>query len=110
MADFNQLQEQLKDSLVKLGSKEWGAYREAPEKDAAAFLQQTRADLERWAQMLQSGQLSQDEFQWLLQAKKDSLQMEALKHAGLAKVALDGFSKDLLTTLGQVLPRWAANG
>ena len=108
MADFNQLQDELKGALLKLGSSEWGAFRDAAAKDAEAFLNQSKADVERWAQMLQSKQLSEDEFKWLLQSKKDLAQMEALKLAGLSKEALDGFSNDLVNTLATVLPRWTA--
>ncbi len=109
MADFNQLRDELKNALIAQGSKEWGKYRDAAARDGEAFLEKSRADLERWAGMLQSGQLSRNELEWLLKAKRDLVQMEALKQAGLSKVALDGFGNDLLTTLSQVVPRWAGS-
>jgi len=110
MVDFNQLRDELKSALIGLGSKEWLSYRDAALRDGEAFLDKTRADLERWVRMLQSGQLTRDEFEWLLKAKRDLVEMEALKRTGLSKAALDDFSNDLLATLGQVVARWAGIG
>ena len=58
-----------------------------------------KADLQRWTTMLASGQLSKDDFEWLLQSKKDLAELVALKQAGLAQVALDRFVNGLLNVV-----------
>lgn len=72
---------------------------DAARRDAEAFLAATRADLERWGQLLAAGELTPDDFQWLVKGRVDVAKMAALKQAGLAKARLDGFKRALLATV-----------
>lgn len=98
MGNFDEFLAVLKDKVSTLVS-ELKQYKDAAAKDANSFLEDTRADLERWTRLLARGELSRDEFQWLLSARLDLAKMVALKQAGLAKVRLDRFRKSLLDAL-----------
>ncbi len=96
MADFDRFLELLKDNLKALAQEHLGDLRDAALRDGQAFVAATRADLERWLALVAEGALTRDDFEWLVQGKKDLAELEALKQAGLAKVRLDRFRSSLV--------------
>ena len=96
MADFARFLEELTVKLSALAEQQWTAYRDAAISDGTAFMDNIKADLERWSQLLASGALSKDDFAWLVQGKKDLAELEALEQAGLALARLDQFRTDLV--------------
>lgn len=97
MADFNDFWESIKKGLVEVAEKNWKEFREAAEKDGNAFFDKTKEDLRRWTKLLAQGDLSQDDFEWLVASKKDLAEMEALKQAGLALVRLERFQNAVIS-------------
>jgi hypothetical protein len=53
--------------------------------------------LRRWTKLLAQGDLSKDDFEWLVAGKKDLAEMEALKQTGLALVRLERFQNALIS-------------
>lgn len=96
MPDFNEFLKILKDNMEDLARRSWKEYREAALKDGESFLRKTKADLERWTGLLAKGDLTQDDFVWLIKGKKDLAELEALKQEGLTRVQLDRFRNALL--------------
>lgn len=99
MATFEEFYEILKSELVELAEYSWKTYKDAAIKDGKAFIEKSKADLERWTKMLAKGELTQDDFEWLMVSKKDLAELVALKETGLAKVALDRFVNGLIDTI-----------
>ncbi len=97
MADFNDFLESLKKGLEELIKKNWKEVKDAAEKDGKAFFDKTEEDLKRWTKLLAQGDLSQDDFEWLVAGKKDLAEMEGLKQAGLAMVRLERFQNALIS-------------
>ncbi|MEX2347927.1 MAG: hypothetical protein WD511_01805 [Balneolaceae bacterium] len=96
MFDFDTFLNTLKNDLGGV-IKEFGEeYKEDILKDAGAFAVKTRDDLEKWAKMLKEGELSVKDFEYLLKAKKDFAEMEALKQKGLTQARLDKLKADIL--------------
>lgn len=89
----------LGERIAQLAADAFKRHAAAARRDAAEFLARTRADLARWAQLLAEGQLTPDEFQWLVKGRLDVAKLAALKQAGLAKARLDGFRRALLETV-----------
>lgn len=96
MASFNDFVNALKDGLQQLVAQSLNDYRDAAVRDGEAFLSKTAADLEHWTEEFAKGQLSKDDFEWLVKGQKDLAEMEALKQAGLTLVRLDQFRTSLL--------------
>ena len=96
MADFTTFLSALKDGVTQLVTKTFADHRDAAVKDASAFLEKTRVDLERWTKELGAGTLKKDDFEFLVNGKKDLAEMQALKQAGLALVRVDQFRKSVL--------------
>ncbi len=65
------------------------AAREAIIASGKSFLIDTRRDLVRWTTLLGAGELSREEFEWLVQARVHLARMESLKQAGLTLSRID---------------------
>lgn len=99
MATFEEFFDTLMTELVEFAEYSWKTYKNAAVKDGRVFIEKSKADLERWTKMLAKGELTQDDFEWLMVGKKDLAELVALKQSGLAKVALDRFVNGLIDTI-----------
>ncbi len=89
MFDFDSFLETLKTDLTEVVTDFGEDLKDDLLKDAGDFALQTKEDIIKWSEMLKDGELSLDEFEYLLKAKKDLAEMEALKQRGLAQAKLD---------------------
>lgn len=96
MPDFDEFLKVLRGNMEDLARKSWKGYREAAVKDGESFLRKAKDDLKRWTMLLAEGKLTQEDFVWLVQGKKDLAVLEALKQEGLSLVQLDRFRNALL--------------
>lgn len=99
MSSIDDLLKELKESLTGLADGVWHDYKEGVVKDGTDFLNNIKDDLELWSRQLAEGELSPDDFTWLVKSKKNLVQLEALKEIGLAKAKLDKFVNDLIDTI-----------
>jgi len=96
MATFAEFWKSLKTELASFAEKSWKTYRDAAVKDEQTFLEKSKARLEEWTKQLAKKEISRKDFKWLVKGLKDLAELEALKEAGLAKVALDNFTNGLI--------------
>jgi len=88
MPTFNDFTSTLKNDLLDFAKENLDEYKDEILKDGTIFIEKTKSDLERWAEGLASGALSQSDFEFLLKGKKDLAEMEALKQLGLSKIRI----------------------
>lgn len=91
MPSFDDFLAELKEEVKELVEKSWKDLKEAAIHDAEAFLFKAEGDLRRWTQLLATGALTSQDFEFLLGAKKEVAELGALEQAGLAQVQLDRF-------------------
>ncbi|MEF8817390.1 MAG: hypothetical protein V5A20_12840 [Salinibacter sp.] len=96
MPDIDAFLDALRDEITDLATTHLEEVRDAALEDGEAFLERTQDDLRRWARLLEQGELSQNEFEWLVRGQKDLAEMEALKQAGLAAVRAEQFRDALM--------------
>ncbi len=89
MSVFNDFLNILKSDLIEVGKNFGEDIKNELVDDGQAFAQKCREDLERWTTQLAEGSLSKEDFAYLVKAKKDLAEMEALKQKGLAKAKID---------------------
>lgn len=89
MNHFDEFLDELKSALIDIAKDVGEDIKDELLQDGKAFVEKSRDDLQRWAQLLAEGKLTQNEFEYLLQAKKDLAEMEALKQKGLAEARID---------------------
>lgn len=99
MIDFDRFLETLRTDLDGV-IKEFGEdLKEDILNDAEVFATKTRDDIERWSKQLKEGELNPKDFEFLIKAKKDLAEMEALKQKGLGQAKLDKLKADILNTV-----------
>jgi len=59
--------------------------------DATTFLQETENDLKKWSAALVTGEISKEDFDWLIKSKKDRAKMGLLKDKGIAQIEIDKY-------------------
>ena len=91
MADFSDYLNALEDGIKDLAKKKLKGHKDEALKDSKKFLRKTEEDLKRWTKLLVSGELSKDDFEWLVLGKKDLAEMHTLKQKGLALATIDSF-------------------
>ena len=64
--------------------------------DAKAFLDRTKADLQRWAILRAEKKLTDEDFSDLVEAKRALAEMHALTRAGIAAATLERFRSELI--------------
>lgn len=99
MPDFNDFLKTLKDDLLKVAKDNLEEFKDEILKDGTAFTQKTRNDLERWALALADGNLTKEDFEFLVKGKKDLAEMEALKQIGLGKIRLNSIRDQVIDTV-----------
>ncbi len=97
--DFTNILDQLKTDIADLAKTTMKGYINDAKKDAQQFLLNMKDKLKRWTELLAKGDLTTDEFVWLLSSQKDLVEMSALKHAGVAAIRIDQFKSSLLNLI-----------
>jgi len=91
MADFDKYFDKLVKNLEDLVKNNWKDFLDAAEADGKAFLLENKEDLKRWTRLLSNGDLTREEFEFLVGSKEDLFKLKALKKLGLTKVRIQMF-------------------
>jgi|JI7StandDraft_1071085.scaffolds.fasta_scaffold183102_2 hypothetical protein len=91
MPSFDQFIDALRENLSTYAEEQWEEFKKEAVKDGRAFAKEAAKDLARWTSALAKGDLSSDDFKWLLKSKKALFELNALKTAGLSKARLARF-------------------
>lgn len=78
----------LEKKVAEFAAAEAGDYAKSARKDAKAFLAESRTKIEEWTALLVAGEMTKDDFEWLVLSRKDNAKMEALTQSGLAKARI----------------------
>jgi len=70
MADFDKYFDKLVKNLEDLVKNNWKDFLDAAEADGKAFLLETKEDLKRWTRLLSNGDLTREEFEFLVGSVK----------------------------------------
>ena len=96
-ADFTKLFDDMKNQLGALAEKDLKEFAGQGKADAMAFLQDSRAQLEKWFQQLASGDIDEEELRELLQTQTDLGKMRALQGASAGQQKIDNFRDSALS-------------
>lgn len=97
--DIEALLKLLKEELLKVLGESYGDFKTETKKDVEAFLMLSKVKLERWTGLLQSGDLTPDDYEWLLKSQKDLLVLNALYQAGVSKLKLGHLKNKIIKTI-----------
>jgi len=97
MSDFDEFFETLKTKLEDLVKQNWKDIINDTETAGKDFLNEIKDDLQRWTKLLANGDLTKDEFEFLVASKADLFKLEALKQLGLTKVRIQMFQNAVIS-------------
>jgi hypothetical protein len=96
MADFNQIFNDIKSQLGPLAEQNLKQFAAQGKQDAEAFLEQSRANLQKWVQQLANKEIDEDGFRWLVESQKAAAEMVALRAANAATLQTEQFRDSVL--------------
>jgi hypothetical protein len=95
--DFSAIFDQLKKDVVSLAELTVKGYVKEAKEDGKKMLTEMKDNLQRWTLQLSKGDLTTQDFEWLVFSQKDLLLMEGLKRAGLAAIRAEQFKNSVLS-------------
>jgi hypothetical protein len=95
--DFSAIFDQLKKDVVSLAELTVKGYVKEAKDDGKKMLTEMKDNLQRWTLQLSKGDLTTQDFEWLVFSQKDLLLMEGLKRAGLAAIRAEQFKNSVLS-------------
>ena len=94
--NFQDLFNGLKGDVITLARASFKTFTKEAEQDAQDLLEGMKDNLARWTALLAEGSLSADDFQLLINAQKDLVQMKVLQRAGLAIIRIEQFRDSVI--------------
>ncbi len=105
--DLNAIISEVTSKIVDLAKQEAEGYIEQASHDAIDFVKLVFDNMNRWAKLVISEELTVNEFKFLLKGQKELLVMHSLSLAGLAAVRLqrlrDGIINILVSTVTKMI-------
>lgn len=105
--DFQLLFDQLKKELSNIAVTSVQDHKKEAESDALNLLENLKQNLQTWTLQLAAGELSKDDFEFLVMGQKELVEMNILKQKGMALIKLDELKISLIkqiinTTMGLI--------
>ncbi|MBE8725790.1 hypothetical protein [Flavobacterium hungaricum] len=95
----DQVLEELKNRLKTVITKSYSDFKPELEKDLNAFLEKSREKLERWILLFASGNLTEEELEWLLKSQLDLVALQTLQTTGISKIKLNSLKNNIIKTI-----------
>jgi hypothetical protein len=99
----DQLIEELKSKLKTILTKSYKDIKPELEKDLNTFLETSREKLERWIFLLSTGDITEEELEWLLKSQLDLVALQALQTTGISKIKLNILKNNILKTIFKII-------
>lgn len=101
--DKDKLIENLKKELKTIIANSYKDIKPQLEKDLAVFFQTSKEKLERWIVLFSDGDLTEEEFEWLLKSQLDLTVLQALQTTGISKIKLNAIKNNIIKMIIQVI-------
>jgi hypothetical protein len=96
MSKFDGFGKAIRGGVVNIAKGDLKNFLTQAKGDADQFLTATKEDLKTWTKQLADGDLTKDEFEFLVRGKEDLAAMHALTEAGIAAVQIQAFRDALI--------------
>ena len=97
--DFKDVLKEIKGNLLGLMGSKFDDLKAESKKDVQDFLNASKAKLERWTTLLAAGNLTPDDYKWLVESQKDLVVLQGLYAAGVSKIKLGHLKNSILDTV-----------
>jgi hypothetical protein len=96
MSDFDKFIKVIEEGIKELATNTLRGYKDEALADARFFLEASKDDTRRWTKLLVRGDLTQEDYEWLILSRKDVAELKLLKETGLSAVRIDRFKNALI--------------
>jgi len=97
--DFQTLFDQLKKEVSNVAVTSVQQFKKEAETDAQNLLENLKQNLQNWTVQLATGEISKDDFEFLVMGEKELIQMNILKQKGMALIDLDKLKISLINQI-----------
>ncbi|MBE7174018.1 MAG: hypothetical protein INR73_25820 [Williamsia sp.] len=97
--NFDQLFDQLKTGAETVAHDTLKDYETEAKQDGQQALVNIKGNLQQWTQELETGSITREDLEDLLEEEEELTKMIALKQAGLAEVHIDEFRNGLINMI-----------
>lgn len=101
--DHNKLIEELKSKSKAIIINSYKSNKSELEKDLNTFLETSKEKLERWMILFSTGDLTEEELEWLLKSQLDLMTLQALQTTGISKIKLNAIKNNIIKTIFKVI-------
>ncbi|MBF4484354.1 hypothetical protein [Flavobacterium sp. CSZ] len=101
--DKDKIIENLKKELKAIIANSYKDIKPQLEKDLTVFFQTSKEKLERWIVLFSAGDLTEEEFEWLLKSQLDLTVLQALQTAGISKIKLNTIKNNIIKMIIQII-------
>jgi len=96
---FGKIMRELKGNVEGLTNMTVRKYRKDAKRDAERLLKKMRRNLRRWTKLLERGDLSTQDFEFLVQSNVASSKMSALEQSGIATIRLQAYRSSIFNMI-----------
>lgn len=89
----------IKPNLAVLAANTCTSVSDIAFKEGEDYIKRIKTDICIWMTDLQNDKLSKDEFEWLIESSRNSLQLLELKKAGLTQVEINKFTTGVVNLI-----------
>jgi hypothetical protein len=97
--NFEQLYQDLKLGIGDIAKQSFQDYLKEAKASGESALAAMKTDLQRWAQEVETGALTKDDLEFLLQEEAALQELTALKQAGISEIRVDQFRNAVVTAI-----------
>lgn len=101
--DIKGLLKELKTGIFGLAKEKLGIESKEVKKEINEIVNQSKVKLERWSLLLKNGDLTRDDFLWLLESQRELLQLHSLRALGISQIKLGHFKSKVIDFIGQTV-------
>ena len=101
--DYQAVLVTLKDGVTDLATTNVHNYLNEAKADGLKMVDSLKTDIHNWGLELAAGKMSANDVEFLVMAKKELIQMNALKQVGLGQVKVDEFKNSILRLIVNTL-------
>ncbi|UPZ17765.1 hypothetical protein [Flavobacterium humidisoli] len=101
--DNDKLLKELESKLKTLITENYKEIKPQLEKYLNTFLEKSKTKLERWLFLFSSGDLTEEELEWLLKSQLDLMSLQRLQTAGISKIKLNTIKNNILKIIFNVI-------
>ncbi|MFK8004849.1 MAG: hypothetical protein AB8H03_00700 [Saprospiraceae bacterium] len=96
---FRKIMKEMSSNVEDLTKLTVRKYQKDAKRDAEKLLKGMKRDLRRWTRMLERGDLTTQDFEYLVKSNVDSAKMSALESSGLAMIRLKAYRTSLFNLI-----------